>query len=121
MMKICCAFDMKDAKDAAKALDYEIIERYGSWCNDHPLYCWDDGARMLARCKKCGALLLVQKSEYHAFDDDYYRDYFPVADREEALRLNHEYSGFALEEKYEGVYLMETNGKYSWANRKKEK
>lgn len=121
MMRICCVFDIEKAAKAGKALDFEVIERYGDWCNGHPMYCWDDGGRSLVRCKKCGALMLVQRSEYHAFDDDYYTDYFPVADREEALRFNNDYSGFALEEKYPGIYLMETNGKYSWANRKKGK
>lgn len=118
-MKICCTFEIENARKAGNALDCEVIERYGDTCEGHPLFCWDSGSRRLVRCRKCGALLLVQSSEYHGFGDDYYVDYFPVESREQALQFNCEWDGFALEQNYEGVYLMQTNDKFSWRNRKK--
>ena len=93
------------------------VTDYGDTCNKHPLYTWDDGHRTLVRCKNCGGYILVQRSEYHSFTDDpdsYYTDLFPVSSPEEADELNRKYDGFAIERKFKGRYLAETNNRICW-------
>lgn len=100
--KVCIAFEMKDANEAAKHLSgYEVIKDYGDQAYGHCLHTWDDGERILAKCPKCGGYILIQQSEFHSFtdgDDSYYRDYFPVSGEEDADEMNQKYDGFALEE-----------------------
>ena len=116
-MKRCHIFDIIDPDEAWKSMNNEIVERYGSECNGHYLFTWDDGERMLARCKKCGAYILIQRSEFHSmFDDDsYYGDYFPVSGPEEARMLNKQYSGWGIEKMFPERYLMRSDGSCSWS------
>lgn len=123
MTRICIAFAMEEAKCAYKHIDenWETVTRYGDAAYGHELYVWDDGCRILGRCRECGAFILKQVSEYHGMeDDDYYVDYFPVADPEEADRLNRQYDGFAIERAFPHRYLMKTNGRLSWSRTRKE-
>lgn len=114
--QLCIAFEMDDAQEAwAHMSGYELVERYGDTCNGHPLHTWDDGMRFLARCRKCGGYILVQKSEFHGYDDDYYTDFFPVTDSAEAQELNINYDGFALEHHFPRRYLKCTNLSYFWS------
>lgn len=97
-MKICKAFAMTDRAEQRRHLHrLEKTEEFGDTCNGHDLYTWDDGHRYLCRCPECDALVLVQFSEFHSSEDAYYKDYFPVASREEAVRLNERYDGFQIE------------------------
>ena len=103
MRKPCRAFKMHDYRKRLKHLRHlEFIEDFGDYCNGHYLHTWDDGHRYLCRCKKCNALVLVQVSEFHGYGDDYYKDYFPVASREEAIELNEKYDGWQIETVYQG-------------------
>lgn len=112
----CIAFSMSSAFEAWKHMDgYEVIERYGEQCNGHWLHTWDDGERLLVRCRSCGGYILVQKSEFHGREDDYYTDYFPVASSEEAHALNEWFDGFSIEEGFPDRFLMSTNGRLSWS------
>ncbi len=92
----CKAFGMKDAQAAWEHMDLEILKDYGDEAYGHLLHVWDDGKRLLARCRKCGGYVLVQKSEYHDFtgdEDSYYTDWFFLESAEEAEKLNRRYSG----------------------------
>jgi hypothetical protein len=122
-MKQCCIFQYYDANEAWHHFVYEIIENYGDvFCNPdgsvkHCLHTWDDGGRRLVRCKKCGALFLLQTSEFHNMtdgNDSYYLDFFQVGSREEALVYNEKYNGFTLENSYGGTFLSGTNMNWSW-------
>ncbi len=118
MSKKCHVFDQKDAETAWKHMDLEIISDYGDYEYGHFLHTWDDGKRMLAKCKICGGLILIQRSEYHSFSDDddcYYTDYFPVEDKEEAEKLNKMYDGFEIEKSFSERYLCKTNGRLCWS------
>ncbi len=117
--KECIAFHFDDVKEAREHMDLEIIQDFGSFAYGHALYCWDDGHRYLARCRRCGGYVLVQSSEFHgAIDDDYYTDYFPVCGLDEADKLNRLYSGFAIEASFEKRYLMMTNLRLHWSQEK---
>jgi len=103
--------------------NFEKVEEYGDTFTDkngevkHCLYTWDDGERYLIRCKKCGALFLVQKSEYHNMfdgDDDYYTDYFPVDSIEEAHTYNEQYDGTAIEKEYKGKWIRSSREGWHW-------
>ena len=108
-MNICKAFGMKDSKEQAEHLrQLERIEDYGDFCNGHYLHTWDDGHRYLCRCLECNALVLVQFSEFHAYDDIYYKDYFHVNSKEEALRLNEKFDGYQIEKNYELKRIFRT-------------
>ena len=97
-MKICKAFLMEDEREQREHLrKIEKIEEFGDSCNGHDLYTWDDGHRYLCRCKECDALILVQFSEFHSRDDRYYKDYFHVESREEAIEANEKYDGYQIE------------------------
>ena len=109
MPNVCKAFEMTDKDEQRKHLKkLEVVERYGDVCNGHCLHTWDDGYRILKRCPECDALVLYQYSEIHHIcgDDDYYRDYFSVASREEALELNEKYDGFQIEMDYKGKRIL---------------
>ena len=100
MKKACIGFRMKDASEAYRHMDLELVEEYGSSAYGNILHTWDEGERFLCRCKACGGYVLVQDSEYHDMsggDDCYYTDYFPVDSPEEAGELNRKYNGFDIE------------------------
>lgn len=108
-MKTCKAFDMTDRREIYEHLHkLEKLEEFGDSCNGHDLYTWDDGHRYLCRCPECDALILVQFSEFHASDDSYYKDYFAVASREEAIALNERYDGWQIEREYKGKRIFRT-------------
>jgi len=117
-MEQCCLFSYPTAEEAAKNMQFEVVEDYGfAFYNPdgsvkHYLYTWDDGHRELLRCKRCGALFLRQSSEYHDMsggDDCYYTDYYPVSNHEEALAYNEKYNGFTLERSFEGLIIKQDN------------
>ena len=109
-MSKCIAFDMKSAFDAWDHMKLETVENYGGRAYGHYLHTWDDGERILARCKNCGGYILIQSSEYHGMeDDDYYGDYFPVDSPEEADELNRKYDGWEIETEFPYRYLMTQN------------
>lgn len=93
----CKAFDIEDRKEALEHIEMDIIKDYGDYAYGHCLYTWDDGKRLLAKCRKCGGYILIQKSEFHGSDDSYYTDYFAVEDEEDAEEKNRLYDGFQLE------------------------
>lgn len=98
-------------KSLPNRFHYEILEDYGDSYNGHPLHTWDDGKRMLVRCKKCGCYVLIQRSEFHSFTDEpdaYYIDYFAVSGPEEASALNREFDGFRLETEFAGPHIAIT-------------
>ncbi len=119
-MAYCICFDMEDVSQAMEHMECEYVQSYGDEAYGHLLYTWDDGERILARCKKCGGFILIQKSEYHGFSDDdsYYTDYFPVDSPEEADELNRKYDGFSIETKLPKKYLMRTNGQLCWSKKR---
>lgn len=115
MEKECMAFQFRDAKEAKQYMNYDIVKDYGDYAYGHPLYCWDDGKRYLARCRNGGGYVLVQKSEFHGIQDDYYTDYFPVSGAEEAEEWNRLYDGGAIERFFTKRYLMMTNLYLHWS------
>ena len=107
MGKPCIAFEMEDASKALGHMDLEIVRNYGRGTPGHPLFTWDDGERILYRCKACGGYVLGQFSEYHGMeDDDYYTDYFPVDGQEEAEALNKKYDGFEIEKSFPKRWMI---------------
>ena len=96
-------------------MDYKVVADYGREAHGHSLHTWDDGKRVLAKCKNCGGYLLIQYSEYHGASDDYYTDYFPVSSPVEVNEINQKYDGFALEFEFPRRFLMETNGSLCWS------
>ena len=109
----CIGFKEGRAIDAFEHFrgNLETVEDYGDRCGEHFLHTWDDGRRILLRCKACGGYVLLQKSEFHSFSDDdsYYNDYFPVSGPEEAAELNRKYDGFGIESKFPGRYIIRDN------------
>ena len=106
----CCTFYQQDAQLAAKSMDLSWVKGYGD-----EGYVFDEGGRTLYRCKKCGCLLLNQRSEYHGLeDDDHYCDYYPVASVEDADRIHRQYGAMVISSCTKDRYLLGTNGKYSW-------
>ena len=102
-MKMCKAFTMQNKAAALEHLqNLEKIEEFGDYCNGHYLHTWDDGHRYLCKCAECDALVLVQFSEFHGRDDSYYKDFFHVASRDEAIALNEKYDGWQIEKEYDG-------------------
>ena len=95
-MKICCM--LQDPKKFDE-WNLEFIKDYGSTCNGHELYTWDEGDRSLYRCRKCGAYVLQQYSEIH-MPDATYIDYYPVRDDAHAQEVNRQYNGWTLERDY---------------------
>ena len=110
--KMCCMFKCETAEEAnKKALNnLVVVEEYGSKCNGHSLHTSDSGERWLARCKECGAYVLVQYSEVWYQDKEYY-DYYPVESIEHARELNKKYDGYGIEFVYQSKKLFITNGK----------
>ena len=120
----CEAFKM-NADDALRHIrnNWEVVEDFGDFKYDHPLHTWDDGKRILGKCKECGQLILLQKSEYHDFnngDDSSYVDYFAVSSIEEADELNKRFDGYDLEFECDKKWLCVTNGKSCWQNEDSE-
>lgn len=122
----CCLFDYGDAAQAAQNMSLEKVEDCGrAYMNAdgtvrHWLFTWDDGRRTLQRCTRCGALFLVQHSEFHSSgedDDDYYTDWFQVDDEAAAELINATWDGFALESRYDGPGISKTNGRYAFRSR----
>ena len=103
----CKGFDLDTGQEAYEHFYGRLIpiKRYGDYCNGHDLYVWDEGGRHLSRCSVCGGLVLVQRSQANGFgdyDDVYYTDYFPVDSEAEAEFLNEHYSGFGIEDAWDG-------------------
>ena len=121
-MSICKAFLMDDPKEAYAHIrkNFETMTEYGDFAYGHALYTWDDGHRTLGRCRECGALIMIQRSEFHSFtdDDSYYADFFPIGSVREAEQLNRDYDGFAIERSFPRRYLMETDFRLSWSHSK---
>ena len=120
MTEHCRAFDMSDAGEAWDHITkngYDVIRDWGDEAYGHFLHTWDDGKRLLCRCRNCKGLFMFQKSEFHGFDgeDSYYRDYFPVESEEEAEKLTERFGGFEIERAFKGRYLMRTNGGVHWS------
>ena len=95
-MKVCCMFEDKESFDPG---NLEMIRHYGSRCNGHRLYTWDEGDRTLFRCRKCNGYVLKQYSEVHILDHVYI-DYFPVRDEAHAEEVNRKYDGWSIETQY---------------------
>ena len=94
----CIAFSVEDAEEAYKHIEKERVKDYGARCGNSILHTWDDGQRLLMRCKKCGGFFLLQVSEFHGVEEDrYYQDLFPVAGPNEALTINKTYDGETIE------------------------
>lgn len=110
--KICHIFGWYNKlrrKTVPRWFRYDIVEDYGDSCNGHLLHTWDDGKRILVRCRMCGCYVLIQRSEFHSFTDApdaYYIDYFAVSDPEEARMLNQKYNGSQLELEFEGPHIF---------------
>lgn len=109
----CVGFDMENAINAFEHFtgNLEVIEDYGSKCGDNWLHTWDDGYRILFRCKTCGGYLLKQSSEFHSFtgDDSLYTNYFPVSGPEEAAELNRTLDGWEIEHRFGRRYIIRDN------------
>lgn len=106
--RICHIFSQNDTKNLFHTFKYDVVEDYGDTCNGHPLHTWDDGKRMLVRCKTCGAYVLIQRSEYHSFTDapdGYYLAYFSVSGPADARELNRKYDGFQLETQFKEPHI----------------
>lgn len=107
-MSSCHIFSLADPNPVPSVFLYDVIEDYGESCCGHSLHTWDDGERMLVRCRECGAYVLIQRSEFHSFSDapdSYYIDYFDVSGAEEARELNQRYDGYALESSFTGKHI----------------
>ena len=84
------------------------LEDFGDYCNGHYLHTWDDGHRYLCICPECDALVLVQFSEFHGCEDSYYKDFFSVSSREEAIFLNENYDGYEIENNWDLKRIYKT-------------
>ena len=123
MTNLCKAFLMDDPVEVHEHIhrNWEVVRQYGDRAYGNWLYTWDDGYRVLGRCRECRAYILLQQSEYHGMeDDDYYTDYFPVADAAEADELNRKYDGFAIENKFPRRHLLQTNHRFAWSGHPKD-
>ena len=117
-MSKCIAYNMKDVLEAWKHMKCEVVEDYGRKAYGHYLFVWDEGGRILLRCKNCGGYVLRQDSEFHGMeDDDYYTDFFFVDSPEEADELNRKYSGEEIEFEYSDRFLMYDNGMLKWSRK----
>ncbi len=123
MKKVCKAFGMEDPREAYDHIEKNLafVRNYGDRAYGHWLHTWDDGFRSLLRCRKCGAYILYQSSEFHGMmsGDSYYGDYFPVGGKKKADKLNRRYDGDRIEQEFPKRYLMKTNGSLAW-NRGKD-
>lgn len=120
--RLCCAFDMRDPNMAYRALDFEVVARFGECTRSedgsilHWNYEWDEGYRELVRCRRCGALLIHQHDERHGFgrEDDCMDDWLPVESEEEAVEANRSFARGALQSACATRWLMCTNGTCSY-------
>ena len=113
--KPCIGFSMDDAEKACRHMDTERIKDYGDTCGKNRLHTWDDGRRVLMRCKNCGGYILLQVSEFHGMEDDgYYVDYFPVSGPREAQLINEKYNGEKIEEEFPHRWLI-ADGHPHWS------
>lgn len=98
-MKDCCIFDVEDLKQAFHEADFEEIETFSVENGEDPFggeFCY---AETLVRCRKCGALCLkIERNSYEflPWGDTYDTVYLPVAEREEAKKVN----GFETRRRY---------------------
>ena len=92
----CCIF--KDEKPFDRN-DLQWVKNYGSSYKGKTLHTWDEGYRILWRCRKCGHYVLEQYSEIH-MPDSVYIDLFPVKDEDHVERINERYDGFEIETCY---------------------
>lgn len=121
MKKACIGFEMKDADEAYRHMNLELIEEYGDRAYGNILYTWDEGERFLCRCKNCGGYVLVQHSEYHDMiggNDSFYADYFPVESPEAADELNRKYNGFDIEFESGIRFLIADDANPHWSIQK---
>ena len=122
--KACIGFEFDDAQQAWDHMQFEIIKDYGDYAYGHCLHTWDDGKRMLAKCKACGGYVLIQKSEFHAFSDmssdSYYSGFFPVESAEDAEELNRKFDGFSIEREFPSRYLCRTDLRLHWSHSETE-
>ena len=119
---LCHIYNSPDIEQDVKDWDTESVKGYGEETRfpdgtiAHENYECDDGGRGLVRCKKCGALLLVQYSDYEAMDSDYdghYADWIPVWSEEEADLLNLYLDPKEFAE-FPEKHLRKTNNRYCW-------
>ena len=118
LKKACLGFGMKDAVNAYRHMELELVEDYGSEAYGNILHTWDDGERFLCRCRSCGGYVLVQYSEYHDMSggvDRYYRDYFPVESPEAADELNRKFNGSDIEYKSGIRFLINDDHDPHWS------
>lgn len=113
----CEAFKMESAEQAWMHMEnFDVVEHYGAECNGKCLHVFDEGRRYLAKCRRCGGFILVQKSELHGpEDDDYYADYFPVTGPDQAHALNKRFDGYEIECSFGSRFLMTTNMRIHWS------
>ena len=105
--KPCIAFSMDDAEKAYQHMDSVRVKDYGGTCGKNILHTWDDGSRVLLRCKNCGGYILLQMSEFHGMEDDaYYADYFPVSGPKEAQMINEQYDGERIEKEFPRRWMI---------------
>lgn len=117
----CHIWDIADGKEAWDSFHGRLVKDYGDNVTGgdqilHWNHMWDDGGRLLLRCKECGGLVLVQSSEFHSFTDSpdgYYEDWIPVASEEEAHLLNILLDALPMEN-YSCRHLRRNNGKCFW-------
>ena len=103
----CIAFSMEDAEEAYKHIEKERVKDYGARCVDSILHTWDDGQRLLMRCKKCGGFFLLQVSEFHGVEEDrYFQDLFPVTGPNEARIINETYDGEKIELEFHHRWMI---------------
>ncbi len=115
IMGKCVICDIQNPNEAYEHMMLQPVKEYGKFAYGHPLFCWDSGERTLCKCEKCGGYVLIQESEYHGTeDDDYYTDYIPVNDSQEAEEINRQFSGFDLEYNSEIKYLAKTGNHCEW-------
>ena len=119
---LCHIYGIPDGGEAREEFRGEFVKDYGEKLSLkdgrtlHWNYNWDDGDRMLMRCKDCGALLIRQFSEYHSFSDSpdgYYSDWIPVASEEEADLLNILWDAMELES-YPYRHIRGNNFSFFW-------
>ena len=117
-MAKCICYTIKDVEDAFSHIKLDIIKDYGSVLYNNVLHTWDDGKRLLAKCKTCGGYLLIQMSEFHSFsgDDSYYDDYFPIDSPDVADELNKKYNGYEIEKCFTECFICKTNNKLHFVN-----
>ena len=121
----CIGLEMEYAVDAFDHFsgNLEVVQDYGWSCGNNLLHAWDEGGRVLFRCKACGGYVLKQSSEFHGFsgDDDLYTDYFPMSGPEEAEELNRTLDGTVIEREFEGNYIIRNHrqGYVGWWKPKK--